>query len=257
MYTIQNDYMDLEQIAQSGQCFRWEKLDDNAYKIPMLDTSVEVKQNKNEFTFYCDEDEFNKIWRHYLDLDTDYAKIIEKIADDDKFLKDAASYGRGIRILNQNLWEIMVSFVISQNNNIPRITKSLNMLCEKFSQFPQSAALFSLKKEELAGLGLGYRDEYIINLAGYYNESEDVSGKLFSLGYEDAMKELMSIKGIGRKVANCICLFGLHRLEACPIDTWMKKIIDEDYNGTMPLWMKDKWAGVYQQYVFYYKRMNK
>lgn len=142
-----------------------------------------------------------KSGRHYLDLDTDYAKIIEKIADDDKFLKDAASYGRGIRILNQNLWEIMVSFVISQNNNIPRITKSLNMLCEKFSQFPQSAALFSLKKEDLAGLGLGYRDEYIINLACYYNESEDVSGKLFSLGYEDAMKELMSIKGIGRKVA--------------------------------------------------------
>ena len=116
--------------------------------------------------------------------------------------------------------------------------------------------LRELKKEDLADLGLGYRDEYIIEAAKYY--SAEKSNDYFSeLKYEETLKELMSVKGIGSKVANCVCLFGLHKLEACPIDTWMKKIIKEDYNSVMPGWMSDKWAGVYQQYVFYYKRMEK
>lgn len=255
MYTIENDYMDLAQIADSGQCFRWEKTDENSYKIYRLDESVTIVQEKNKFTFSCDEEEFNRVWREYLDLDTDYGDIIASIDKEDVFLSSAAQYGRGIRILNQDFWEMLISFVISQNNNIPRITKSLKAICEKFKQFPTYEMLKELKKEDLSDLGLGYGDEYIIETAKYYTP-EKYSDSLAQLSYEDTMKELMTVKGIGKKVANCVCLFGLHKLEACPIDTWMKKIIDEDYASVMPAWMKGKWAGVYQQYVFYYKRMN-
>lgn len=256
MYNITNEYMDLAQIADSGQCFRWEKIEDDTYKIFTLDKSVTVTQERDKFTFSCDESEFNEVWKHYLDLDTDYGEIISSIEKDDLFLSKAAEYGRGIRILNQDLWEILISFVISQNNNIPRITKSLKSICGKFGGFPTCQILKELRKEDLSDLGLGYRDEYIIEAAKYYNP-EITYKNLSSLHYEDAVKELKSIKGIGNKVANCVCLFGLHQLEACPIDTWMKKIIDEDYDSVMPNWMKDKWAGVYQQYVFYYKRMNR
>lgn len=256
MFEIQNDNMNLAQIADSGQCFRWQALAENVYNVIMLDKSVVITQKGNKFSFSCDEEEYNNVWKHYLDIDTDYAKIIAEIDEKDVFLRKAAEYGKGIRILNQNFWEMLVSFVISQNNNIPRITKSLNALCEKFHGFPSGDMLCGLQKEDLAGLGLGYRDEYIIEAAKYYNLDNSES-KFLELSYEDSMKELMTVKGIGKKVANCICLFGLHKLEACPIDTWIKKIIEEDYNGVMPKWMSSKWAGVYQQYVFYYKRSIK
>lgn len=256
MFEIQIDNLDLEQVAASGQCFRWKKLDENKYFIPMVNEAVEVVQNSNMFEFSCSEDEFNNIWRYYLDIDTDYGQLITQIDENDTFLSEAAMYGSGIRILNQNFWEMMISFIISQNNNIPRITGCLNSLCERFGGFPDCNTLKNCSVEDLAGLGLGYRDEYIICAANYYDEASTVNN-LCTMTYDDAMKELMSIKGIGRKVANCICLFGLHMLEACPIDVWMKKIIDEDYRGNMPDWMKSDMAGVYQQYVFYYKRSKR
>lgn len=254
MYKVRIDNCDLQQIAKSGQCFRWEKTDDDSYNIISLNDSVLVRQDCNDFYFSCDEKEYNDKWKGYLDAETDYSKMISDIEENDSFLVDAALYGSGIRILKQDFWEMMITFIISQNNNIPRITKSLKLLCDKFGVFPDYEVLRQCTSDDLQGLGLGYRDKYLISAAEYYDKNKEE--KLRNMTYDEAMKDLMSVNGIGKKVANCICLFGLHMLQACPIDTWMKKLIDEDYGGIMPAWMNCNVAGVYQQYVFYYKRNN-
>lgn len=258
MYQIENDYMDLAQIADSGQCFRWKKIEENTYEIPRLDQTVTVTQEKNKFMFSCDEQEFNEIWRSYFDLDTDYGDIISRIDKNDTFLYDSALYGKGIRILRQDFWEMVVSFVISQNNNIPRITKSIQALCDKYGCFPTPELLIETDVDDFRKMGLGYRAEYMGNVAKYFLELKENPTKHFSnMDYDSAMKELMSIKGIGKKVANCVCLFGLYYVNACPIDTWMKKIIEEEYEKNIPVWMQGEYAGIYQQYTFYRKRMQK
>lgn len=261
MFTKEIKCFDLQQTAESGQCFRWERVSDNTYRVPILDESIEVSQEGDRFTFSCNEEEFYEKWYHYFDLDTDYGDIVGQIPSEDSFLYEAAKNCGGIRILNQDLWEMMLSFVISQNNNIPRIKSSLRALCQRFDGFPMPYILADKSIEELSGIGLGYRDEYIIETAKYYVsllESRDSARDYFSgFSYDSAMEQLQSVKGIGKKVANCICLFGLHYLDACPVDTWIRKVIDEDYNGILPGWMQSEWAGVYQQYVFYYKRSMK
>lgn len=265
---------DLEQIADSGQCFRWRKIDEDKYLIPAYDHIVTVAQSGEKFEFSCTEAEYQKIWKHYFDLELDYGKIIAAIDKNDIFLKEAAEYGSGIRILNQELWEMIISYIISQNNNIPRIKKGIEAVCDRYKAVICKDEQENLEKTEneiygfphladieknggrqsLSELGLGYRDEYIWLMCEYEHENKDFFEKLRKCDYEQSMKMLMEHKGIGRKVANCISLFGLHHLDACPIDVWMKKIIDEEYGGIQPKWMSDRYAGIYQQYAFFYKR---
>ncbi len=279
MYITKLKNCDLNQIAESGQCFRWQKIGDYAYKIPMANKRVEVIQEKEQFTFSCDEKEFNEIWREYFDLDTDYEALICAIDSKDSFLRQAAAYAGGIRILKQELWEVILSFLISQNNNIPRIKKNIEALCSKYQiqreavsnsrDFDYKAEIFSETefctipswgcichggRENLEDLKLGYRAEYIYRVCKYLEEKPDFLEELKKVDQEEAMRLLLELKGVGKKVASCICLFGLHHLGACPVDTWVQKIIDEDYYGKMPEWMTGKYAGIYQQYVFYYKR---
>ena len=265
---------DLEQIADSGQCFRWRKIDEGKYLIPAYDHIVTVAQSGEKFEFSCTETEYQKIWKHYFDLESDYGKIIASIDQNDTFLEEAAEYGSGIRILNQELWEMIISYIVSQNNNIPRIKKGIEALCDRYKAVICKGEQKDLENAEskiygfphftdieknggrqsLSELGLGYRDEYIWLMCKYEHENKDFFEKLRKCDYEQSMKMLMEHKGIGRKVANCISLFGLHHLDACPIDVWMKKIIDEEYGGIQPKWMSDRHAGIYQQYAFFYKR---
>ncbi len=267
MITKEIDYFDLEQIAESGQCFRWRKLDEYKYQIPAFDHVIEIAQSGSRFELSCTEQEFQNIWYNYFDLSLDYGAIIAKIDKNDIFLKSAADYGKGIRILNQDLWEIVLSFIISQNNNIPRIKKGIEAMCERYQRQPESlisSGIYTMPymediekyggRESLGELGLGYRDAYIWNMCQHYQQSPEFFCELRQLDYEASMKYLMQFKGIGKKVANCICLFGLHHLDACPIDVWIKKVIDEEYGGNMPSWTSDRYAGIYQQYTFYYKR---
>ena len=163
---------------------------------------------------------------------------------------------------------MIISFIISQNNNIPRIKKSIEGLCNIFSDvefsngqnsFPTCEQIISYGNknqvlEKLNSIGLGYRDEYIYLMCLYTKENPNWINELKQMNYEDAFEKLISFKGIGKKVANCICLFGLHLINACPVDTWVQKIIDTRYNGIMPQWMKNNFAGIYQQYAFYYER---
>lgn len=276
---------DLEQIAESGQCFRWRKLDEGKYLIPAYDHCVTVMQSGERFEFSCTEEEYETIWKHYFDLELDYGRVIEEIDDNDTFLKKAAAYGSGIRILNQELWEMIISYIISQNNNIPRIKKGIEAVCDRYKSVICTKAdnfqaerkngkvtgskdviygfphLLDIEKnggrESLSELGLGYRDEYIWLMCEYEHENNDFFENLRKCDYEQSMKMLMEHKGIGKKVANCISLFGLHHLDACPIDVWMKRIIDEEYGGVKPAWMSHKYAGIYQQYAFFYKRKSR
>lgn len=263
MITEKIPYFNLEQIADSGQCFRWVRIKENTYRIIAFGKCLEVSQEGEMVTFSCTKEDFDNIWYNYFDLATDYEGIVKAVDDNDVFLKKAVEAAGGIRILNQELWEMVISFIISQNNNIPRIKKSIETLCSAIGKkadgdlycFPEFGQILKTDESIIRNAGLGYRDDYILELCRNHT-MEDVLFKVQGMDYEHALKYYMSFKGIGKKVANCICLFGLHYLDACPIDTWMQKIIDEEYFGKMPDWMKGKYAGVYQQYAFYYKRQT-
>ena len=273
MYEFECENLNLNQIADSGQCFRWKEIFSDSenckvhYQVPVEKKLLNIYQEKNKIQIDCTKNEFDSLWKNYLDLNTDYKKIILQI-DNDEYLSNAINYGYGIRILNQDLWEMIISFIVSQNNNIPRIKKSIEGFCNIFSDvefsngqksFPSCEQIISYGNknqvlEKLNSIGLGYRDEYIYLMCLYTKENPNWINELKQMNYEDAFEKLISFKGIGKKVANCICLFGLHLINACPVDTWVQKIIDTRYNGTMPQWMKNNFAGIYQQYAFYYER---
>lgn len=254
MITIQAKHFDLRQIVNSGQCFRMEEVSKDLFRVFHYRKEVMIRQESSVdiLHFFCTEEDFDSIWCNYFDLYTDYLELDSKIDESDSLLVKGKKYGSGIRILNQDFWEMCVSFVISQNNNIPRIKKCINGLCEKNEGlFPDP---YDLQIMNLSDLGLGYRDTYLKDLAKEVINENIFEPELRAMSYLDAKEKLMSVRGIGEKVANCICLFGLHKMEACPIDVWMKRVISEDYAGVYPEWVNDENAGYYQQLAFYYKR---
>ena len=255
MYTTRIDHMNLNQIANSGQCFRWQQINDNTYKIPAFGRELTISQDRDVFTPSCDDNEWNAIWKNYFDVDTDtdYDEVENIIMEsNDDFLKAAYGFGSGIRILRQDLWEVIVSFIISQNNNIPRIKKSIEKLCDGVGgKFPTSEELIQM---DLSNKGLGYRDKYIKDVCYWWNSSIRIKLRLFLA--DNPQKYLLNIKGIGKKVSSCICLFGLHKLDSFPIDVHIKNIIDRKYNGEMPEWVNSKYAGLFQQCLFYYELNN-
>ena len=279
----------LRQIADSGQCFRMVPCDPNrsqtAYRVISSGHFLIVEQTGDEVTFHCPNDEF-AFWEHYFDLKTDYDTYIRAIDPMDDYLSRAAAFGSGIRILNQDLWEMIVTFIISQQKTIPAIRALVEALSEKYGTrynipptvsgyyyaFPSPEELNRASLDDLLALKLGYRAKYIKRTC------EDVcSGKLdldrlMKLNYADSMEVLLSCYGIGVKVANCICLFGLHHIGAFPVDTWIKKILLREYapkshcTGHVPetrlcealiaenFSKYPGFAGVLQQYIFFYER---
>lgn len=262
-------------IMNSGQVFRMSKESKEKDNIPATyaaysgDNDIVFFYNYETDTwdFACEENQW-PFWLSYFDFGTDYVaynSIIRK--SNDKFLKDSLKDAFGMRILKQDLWETFVSYIISQNNNIPKIKKSINILCERYSDgihFPSAKTLAFVPVEELAlGTALGYRADYIHGLAkDVYEEKIDINA-MSQLPYEKALEGLLSIKGIGPKVANCIMLYGFHFMESYPIDTWMKKIIKEDYAAFSSAEYMDYinhsyagFQGYVQQIQFYHKRQK-
>ena len=264
---IKNDYIDLKQIAESGQCFRWKKICPGRYFVISDGRTACFFQEKTGIRILCHEKD-EEYFRKYLDLDTDYEKIIEQIDPEDRFLSGAAKMGKGIRILRQDLWEMIVSFIISQRNNIPRIMKSIDALCEKLGEkivfnyeeehligysFPGPEVL---AKADLSEFKFGYREKYIRQTA------EDILTGKFELSVlqtavakgaspEEGKEMLKKLHGVGEKVASCIQLFGLHQLSLFPIDTWIAKVEKMYYNGHFPVERYEGIAGVMQQYLFF------
>lgn len=255
--------LDLNQVYGSGQTFRWIRLDDNTYDVPAMGRMVEITQKGEEFTFSCTKEEYNEVWDSYLDAVTDYGQIKALADESDEYLTAAIRYGNGIRILRQDLWEMLVCFVISQNNNIPRIRKSVEALCERFGEkkewekgryaaFPDARTLSSAGLKDLAELGLGYRDKYLASLAEAVGSGEFSLDDLRKADYGTAHALLMKQYGIGKKVADCICLFGLHHVDAFPIDTHIRQILDGHYPDGFPIERYRGYSGIMQQYLFYY-----
>lgn len=264
------NHFSIEQICDSGQCFRMTRLDDNKVEVIANGRYLIVSSNSNDISFECDEKEFNEIWKHYFDIDstTNYDKIIKSIDENDLYLRNAAKYGDGIRILNQDLWEMIISFLISQRNNIKRIRGCIKKLCEKYGEkktailndgkevtffdFPTPEALAMADIEDIRALGVGYRDAYIKRAAeDVINGNIDLNA-LRNMDYESAKQELLKMHGVGNKVADCICLFALHKTDAFPMDTHIISIVDKEYKGTFPFEKYKGYAGVLQQYMFFY-----
>lgn len=237
---------DLDQIYASGQVFRWEK-NLNAYWLHCITQYIYVMQTNNEIISVGGVGEFE--FNDYFDLNTDYSKIeTEVYHTHDKYLIQCYEHSKGIRILRQDLWEVLITFIISQNNNIPRIKKSVKALCNG-SHFPTPEELMEM---DLSGKGLGYRDKYIKDACKHFMNPRYVE-LLHNKNHTIVRDALKNIQGVGDKVADCVRLFGLHHLEAFPIDTHIKQVIDREYGGKMPEWVQSKYAGVFQQYIFYYE----
>lgn len=252
---------DLDQIANSGQCFRMNKISDNHYLIVAFNRTLEIEYMGNSyFRFYCNNDDITNIWYEYFDINTDYNKFILSIDKNDIFLQKAAQMGSGIRILKQDPWETLITFIISQRKNITAIKKSVESLCKKYGKeindnifsFPTPEALASSTIEELNSCSLGYRSQYILNTAlDVVNNNIDLH-YLNKLDDSALLSQLMTLDGVGPKVANCIMLFAYHRIAAFPIDVWITRILEKEYNNNFNINQYKGYAGVLQQYMFYY-----
>ncbi len=253
--------IDLTHIFECGQCFRWVPDGPDAYTGATGSFAARVSLEGGSLTVDAtggSED----FWRRYFDLDTDYGAIKRKLADSEPLIQAATEYGSGIRILNQDPFETIISFIISQNNNIPRIRKNIESLCAAYGEpiegsrlhaFPSPEALAGAEVCDLAELRLGYRCAYIKASAERYLEE----------GCPRTREELLAFHGIGPKVANCIMLFGLRDTAAFPVDTWVKQIMNDMYGFDirdtkgMQAFAAEKYgdlAGYAQQYLFYYYR---
>lgn len=269
---VKNQNFNIKQIADSGQCFRMNRIEnkDNKlmYALVAYERYLELTQLDEETVeLSCSEAEYNQIWEDYFDLKYDYGTIINKLSDgEDQFLQKAAEYGKGIRILKQESYEATISFIISQNKNIPAIKTCIEALCNHYGEqkihengrsyrtFPKPQVLAKAEREDLRTLKTGYRDEYIRRASQAVVNRQIEFDVLKLCGYEEAVKQLKSIHGIGEKVANCIALYGLHHIEGFPVDVWILKVLDEIYHNKFDKDQYVGYAGIIQQYMFYYMR---
>ena len=265
--TIEN--FSMAQICDSGECFRMTPIDESTYSVIASGRYLEVEQHGTECIFSCDEAEFEEFWKIYFDLDVDYMSYIETINPDDIYLANAAAFGSGIRILRQNLWEMIVSFLISQQNNIVRIRRCIQNICEKYGEqktnyrgevyytFPTPEALAVLPDDELKECNLGYRSKYVVRTARSIVSGEVDLAAIEKMPYKKAKEALLQLFGVGVKVADCICLFGLHHLQAFPIDTHIRQALEEHYKRGFPKRRYKGYEGVLQQYIFYWELRGK
>ena len=270
--TVELEFFSPKDTLECGQIFRFFPVNEG-YLVLSNDKACIVMQ-KNDTAVICCEESDEEYFYNYFDLSTDYSAIYSR-AQKSKYeiLKKASSMGKGVRILRQNSEEMLISFLISQNNNIPRIKKIINTLSEKFGEkkrfldyeyyaFPSAKILSNADDALLKECGLGYRAPYLKGLCKEI-ASNDLINRLTGLNEELLKKELLAINGIGEKVANCALLFGFYKTKSFPVDVWIEKIYREDFGGTLTdrskitTFLIEEFAedsGYFQQYLFYYKR---
>ena len=253
--------LDIIKTFECCQCFRWNCGDDGVYRGVVAGYYAEASVKNGEV--YITSDAPDDIWQQYFDLGTDYAEISRAFTGE--YLSKCVQYGRGIRILRQDSREALCSFIISQCNNISRIKGIVERLCKNFGDpisvgdkvyytFPSAERLAALEPERLACIRSGYRAEYIICAARAVINGEIDLEALKKCNYKQAIKALRSIRGVGEKVANCVVLFGLWHMEAFPIDVWMKRALKENFPPDFEPETLGEYAGLAQQYIFYYAR---
>ena len=272
--------LSIRQISESGQCFRLNRIGEERYGLVAFGRYLEINQRGEELLFSCTQEEYDAVWRQYFDMENDYRLYRNAVQAEDTYLLDAVSFGSGIRILRQDVWEMLISFIISQQNNIKRIRKCIETICERYGEkivpedadhiddsgnsdrpaayytFPDVQALARVSEEELRACNLGYRSKYIVEASNSILRGEVDLEAIKKMGYKQARGELTKLCGVGEKVADCICLFGLHHMDAFPVDTHIRKAMDEHYPAGFPFDRYDGYAGVMQQYIFYYDLKN-
>lgn len=244
----------LSQTLDCGQAFRWSQLDDITWHGYALNDYLMLKQLNDGILFAnITEDVFLSKWVEYFDLNTDYELLKEKFCNTDATLKKACQFASGIRLLKQDAWECLISFIISQNNNIPRIKLIISRLCEHYGGFPSVEQMKDETVESLAYLKAGFRAKYIVDaIQKVYSKQVDLQ-KVSTMDIQDARNELISIKGVGAKVSECVLLFGMYKTEAFPIDVWIKRVLQQYYPNGFPTSLYE-YQGVAQQFLFHYIR---
>lgn len=252
---------DLKQTLDCGQCFRWNIQPDSSYTGVAFGHTLHIIETNRAILFTdVSEQEFMQIWRDYFDCNFDYGQVRNVLSTSDPVLEQAAKFAPGMRILRQDPWEALVSFIISQNNNIPRIKGIIERLCRsfgesagKFNIFPSAERLSDLTETDLAPLRSGFRAKYILNAAQQVTRGKINLEEMRTMPIDEARQNLMTIHGVGPKVAECTLLYGLHRLEAFPMDVWMKRAMAKLFPSKSPSDFGE-YAGIAQQYIFHYSR---
>ena len=271
---------ELRDIFDCGQCFRWNEQDDGSYTGIIKNGVLNVKKEESNVIFsgLLNED-IEKVCNEYFDLNTDYELIKEKLSTVDDNLKKSIEYGEGIRILNQDLWECIISFIISANNNIPRIKKIIDRISENYGEeiewnnkkyytFPTEKEISKASIEDLRKLGLGFRDKRVYTTTKMILNKEVDLDEIIKLDNSNEIREkLLSLDGVGEKVADCIMLFSLKRFDVFPVDVWVRRVMNELYikneneekvNKTEVRKIAEEkfgsLAGIAQQYLFYYRK---
>lgn len=267
---------ELPHIFDCGQCFRWNKEEDGSYTGVVKGRILNVKKQDDKIIFdRISPDDFQSLWVDYFDLNRNYDEIKNRLRKDDLVMKNATDHGHGIRILNQDEWEVLLSFIISANRGIPLIKKSIEALCVRYGtllgeyrgktyyDFPKPEALLNKSVEEIMQSHTGYRAKHIVDAAIIVAEKQIDIYRLKNLTTEEARIQLMRFGGIGPKVSDCVLFFSMKKTDAFPIDVWVKRVMEYFYLPEATN-MKDiqkyakeqfgEYCGFAQQYLFYYAR---
>ncbi len=261
------DSIEISKIAKSGQCFRWKPLEGGRFLIPAHDRfAVFSQRSENEIKLLYSSIDDRRFWEDYLDAFLDYERIRKGIGKEDEFLSAASEKGKGLRILRQDPFEALISFIISQRKNIPAISSCVEKLCraagerlgsyegEEIFSFPKPDAI---DEDVLSGCSLGYRAPYVLSAAQAFSKDPALLKKLSGMEDEELLSSLQSFYGVGIKVASCTALFGFHRMNVFPVDVWMKRALSEHYPFGFDLGKYAPYNGLIQQYIFeYYKTLT-
>ncbi len=260
-FTIQSKNFDIRQTFLCGQCFRWNENEDGSFSGIASGRYIRLSQGDGSVTLHGIPEQDIPFWQEYFDLSTDYGAMIGKLSSDETLSLACKSSG-GIRILKQEPFETLISFIISQNNNIPRISGIIGRLCEGFGEkvdggyaFPTAEKLRGVTPEQLAPLRAGFRARYICDAVEKVNSGEVDFDEIKALPLVEAREKLKLIVGVGDKVADCVLLFGFAKYDAFPRDVWVKRLMAKFYPDGLPECTKGI-EGIAQQYLFDYVRNN-
>ncbi|MCL2813085.1 MAG: DNA-3-methyladenine glycosylase [Oscillospiraceae bacterium] len=255
---------DFADIFGCGQCFRFNQTGGGEFSGVARGKHLRVSQKGGKITFWTSPEDFEHVWREFFDIDRDYKKILQELGRDET-LKKASDFCPGIRILKQEPFECLISFIISQNNNIPRIKKIIESLCENFGEkidlggkvfhaFPTAETLAGLTLAELDVIKSGFRAKYISNAAKKAASGEIDLEAVCQMDASRGGEYLRQLKGVGEKVSACVLLFAYGKLEAFPVDVWIKRVMEKYYGGVGCERIFGEYAGLANAYLFYYER---
>lgn len=262
---IEDDF-DLEKIALSGQCFRVGRFADGIYRFITGNDVLYIRQHPEDVRVYdisCSENVWRSVWVPYFDLERNYSQIRADAKGKSGFLDQAMDFGEGVRVLKQDPWEMLITFIISQRKNIPAISKSVNLIAERYGTlietpfetvytFPTPEALASATDDDLRACSLGYRAPYVADAAQKVCSGDLDLAAVAALSDEELFEELQRVHGVGKKVSNCVCLFAYGRVSMVPVDVWIARAIEQDCKGEDPFAQFGGNAGIMQQFAFYF-----